>query len=410
MIRTASTLNISSHDMQNYSYLVNGTQLGLLSTASQSIHIQASHRPFQYIIGIKADPADQATGLVRQRQLLSRYLTVTGILSQRGPGDLNDLLREYKLLPDLLLCYDENRLQAWLPVAFGFYLLRNGELRRVKPAGSPDEHFSESYREDHAYYSLQIQAEDHYLLLEPQLLTYFPAGEIAEKLLDIRQLPAKMSEIIRTARNKGYSDLSSWLAIEVQLKETDEYPDQIRQRRSGSWLAAKRTDEDQAELESGSEALHEEESDQEKNAASWLALLRQDKKKLGLALVALAAGLALLLSVILMLATKNQPEPEPSETEPVLTTSTSLAPTAAPTKKPTITPVPTKADHMLVVAANRLNLRDIPDRTGQLLSVLEKGDRLIQEEDPADGWVKIRTESGLVGYVFYDYVEDELAR
>ena len=61
---------------------------------------------------------------------------------------------------------------------------------------------------------------------------------------------------------------------------------------------------------------------------------------------------------------------------------------------------------MLVVAANRRNLRDIPDREGMLLSVLENGEELIQLEDPADGWVKVETSSGLAGFVFYDYVAE----
>ena len=403
MIRTASTLSISSHDMQNYSYLVNGTQLGLLSTASQNIHIQSSHRAFQYIAALRADKEDLAAGLARQRQLISRFLTVTNILSQRGAGELNSLLREYSLLPDLMLCYDENRLQAWLPATVGFYLLRNGELRRVKPAALQDDYFCESYLEDHYYYSLQIQADDHYLLLPPQLVAYFPAGEIAGKLLDIRQLPAKMSEIIRIARNKGYSADESWLAIEVQLKEDDDYPDP--QRRGRSWLAGRGADS-QSDLESGSESLEEAEPVAEKTELSWFDQLLQDKRKLGLALAGLVVLLVLLISALVWSAGNKEKEIEPSVTDPDLTTTTQAPATPTPTKKPTSTPVPTKPPVLLVVAANRLNLRDIPDREGKLLTVLENGEELIQLEDPADGWVKVETSSGLAGFVFYDYVAE----
>jgi hypothetical protein len=167
VIKTAMTVSFNGDDLQQFSYLINGTHLGLLSAAAQNIHIQTSHRQLQYVVGIRAAEPDLAASLSEQRQQLSRWQAFLPILAHRGSTNLNDLMVQYNLRPDLMICFDETRLQAWLPVTDGFYLLRNGEMRRLKPVSLRDLVFDEPYHETHHYYSFQISQDDFICCCRP---------------------------------------------------------------------------------------------------------------------------------------------------------------------------------------------------------------------------------------------------
>ncbi|MDW7659644.1 MAG: SH3 domain-containing protein [Bacillota bacterium] len=409
MIKTALTVSISSEDIQHFSYLINSTHLGLLSSAAQNIHIQTSHRPIQFMIGIRADEPDDAANLAEQRQKLSHWQAFLPILTHRGSAELNGLLVQYKLQPDLMVCYDENRLQAWIPTEIGFYLLRTGELRRLKPVSLEESFFSAEYHEAHHYYSLQISPDDFYLLLPPDLPTFFTTGEIADLLLGLRQLPAKMSELVHVARQRGYQRETTWLAVEVLRKEEDQHPGQERTRSSfmQAIFGSKKTAAGSiGKNESDSESMADESDEQNDVPKSQFERLLADRRRLIRLVAPLALVLILLISaVIWAIGRPNNTDPTQSTTDPAATEPTiTIAATPTPTTRPTASPTPTEPPVILVVSARRLNLRDTPSRDGTLLTTLDNGDQLVQLSEPEDDWVKVRTDDGLTGYVFAQYV------
>ncbi len=409
MIKTAMTVSFNGDDLQQFSYLINGTHLGLLSAAAQNIHIQTSHRQLQYVVGIRAAEPDLAASLSEQRQQLSRWQAFLPILAHRGSTNLNDLMVQYNLRPDLMICFDETRLQAWLPVTDGFYLLRNGEMRRLKPVSLRDLVFDEPYHETHHYYSFQISQDDFILLLPPDLPQVFASGEIADLLLGLRQLPAKMSELFQIARQRGYQQDQTWLALEVLHKEADQHPGLEPDgpgARLRSWMDKRRsTAFGQEEHESDSETMADEPEPPVPSRIQIRQLLADRNWRLRVLLPALLV----LILVIVIAAWAGSRKPQTDPTDP---TGTTLAPTPTltaaatptPTVKPTASPTPTEPPVKLQVTARRLNLRDQPSTDGQLLATLENGDMLVQMSEPQDDWVKVQTGDGLVGYVYYPYV------
>ena len=96
-----------------------------------------------------------------------------------------------------------------------------------------------------------------------------------------------------------------------------------------------------------------------------------------------------------------------SSTSGTSATESTIAPAASPTPKPTVTPVPTEPQKMLVVSAQRLNLREEPTIEGTLLRTLNNGDLLVQLDEPDGDWVHVETEDGEQGYVYVHYVTEQ---
>jgi hypothetical protein len=89
LIRTALTLSISAQDAQNTSYLVNGTHLGMLSSAPQNTHVQTNHRPLQLIVAIRNDDLAETASMVRQRYQINAWQDFLQILARHGSNDLS---------------------------------------------------------------------------------------------------------------------------------------------------------------------------------------------------------------------------------------------------------------------------------------------------------------------------------
>ncbi|MEA4890282.1 MAG: SH3 domain-containing protein [Clostridiaceae bacterium] len=411
MIKTALTMNISPQDSQTTSYLANGTHLGLLSSANQNIHVQTCHRPLQLIAAIKADDTDTGSMLAHQRQQISAWQSFLPVLSHRGCLELNSLLLQYHLHPNLVICYDETWFQGWIPAESGLYLLRQSELRRLRPATSRETALSELYGETHHYYALQINPDDYFFILPPELLPYFSAGEAADLLLGLRQLPAKMSDLVHTARQRGYQDEATWLAIQVLRLEEDQKPDSVSfnvGQTIKNWLLRFRTDSGTKVAEesiSESTAPADEHTvsgnDSAHQAAYWPPTKANRRFWI---LIAIVAVLLILLPVWVLLRS-----PGKDKTGNTLTSSSSSTTSAETTQAPTVTttaaPTPTESQIILTVSARQLNLRDKPSRDGQLLKTLAAGEQLIQLAEPKDDWVQVKTMDGLTGYVYYKYIQ-----
>ncbi len=143
-------------------------------------------------------------------------------------------------------------------------------------------------------------------------------------------------------------------------------------------------------------------------AKTWIVRLLADRRRLLRLIVPAAATLLLVIVAIAWGAGRlggpasQQTTTSPAVTEPAATATS--APTATP--RPTASPTPTQPPVILVVSARRLNLRDAPSRDGTLLTTLDNGDQLVQLSEPQDDWVEVRTEDGLTGYVFAQYVTE----
>lgn len=414
MIRTALTLGISAQDAQNISFLANSTHLGLLSSTAQNIHVQTNNRSLQLIVSIRCENPGDSLCMSRQRQQITAWQSFYQLLSRRGTSELNTLILQYHLCPDRLVCLDEQRLQAWLPVDSGFYLLRNNEMRRLHPTVPRDPQQAaaaatiagELPGESKQYYMLNIQAGDHFCLLPPQILTFFKSGEVTGLLLGLRQLPDKLRDLLNTARQRGYADDQTWLAIQILRLEDDRAPDGSRIVRDMEPVSTKKkrlnksgkgedvnTDSDSLtaqELAAGAEA-----PSGQLNSLPWY------RKRLSWFI-----GGGILLAIILVLALiLGRPAGEnPQDTSTTQPTTTAAA-TPTPTIKPTPAATTTAELPRLKVIAHQLNLREAPDRASAQLKKLATGDILFQLEEPDGDWVKVKTEDGIVGYVFNIYVE-----
>jgi len=415
LIKTALTINISPSDAQSVSYLANGTHLGLLSSAGQNIHVQTSHRPVQMITGIKAVEPESGSRLAHQRQQINAWQAMFPLLAHRGTSALNALLTQYHLWPHLLICLDENRLQAWIGSEHAFYLLRQGEVRLLHPVTPREADLPDRYLDQHQYYSLQLFLDDFFFIMPPDLLPYFAPGEFAEQLLGLRQLPAKMSDLIATARQRGYEQETTWLALQVQRLEEEQNPD----GRAGGALHAFGSflnrlgspSSQEHRSDSATDAIpangadpdgFDERRGRRKAASSFHPLIKWLGVLVLLAAVAVAA--------ILVLG-KEPPVTEPSKTTNTSTTAatTTLATTVATTQPTTtetttVVTTTTEPEIILFVHVSRLNLRAEAAKSSELLAKLVTGDKLVQLEEPAENWVKVRTEDGIIGYVYASYV------
>jgi hypothetical protein len=133
--------------------------------------------------------------------------------------------------------------------------------------------------------------------------------------------------------------------------------------------------------------------------------IRQRRIWLALAVI---IGIVVIVAAVLLLPHLFAPSPiettssqTTGTTEPAAATPT---PTLSPTPKPTPSPTPTAPVPRLTVIARQLNLRESPDRNSKLLATLNSGDVVTQLAEPEGDWVKVKTDSGLIGYVYFNYV------
>ena len=410
MIRSSLTLSLCSHDAQNTSYLVNGTHLGLLAPRSQSTHVQTSSRQVQMIVALRNQDDVADAPLVRQKQQIKAWQEFLHIISRNGTKDLNLLMQKYRLFPDWLVCYDDRKLQAWLPEAAGFYLLRNLELHRldpVPPRVQPDAADITS-AEPRVYYQVLLGQHDQFFILPPDLLSLFSAQEVTDLLLGLRQQPAKVGELIRLARLRGYSQDFSWLGIQINLLQTESRPDssaQGRLRTLAGLFGGRRRDSLEDEPDSHSSSLESQSGAGKDTNMTGRGLMACLANRRWLPIALSGAILLLVVIVVLIVLFFRPPAAPPASTTPAPeTTSTqALSPTPTPTARPTQPPEPTPAPG-LVVSVRQLNLRSQPTRNSELILTLVRDDLLYQLEAESEGWVKVRTLSGREGYVFFDYV------
>jgi uncharacterized protein YgiM (DUF1202 family) len=122
------------------------------------------------------------------------------------------------------------------------------------------------------------------------------------------------------------------------------------------------------------------------------------------AIVALVLILVLALAIGKAIGRKTPTETTRTTTQTTTTATTTLV-TPTPTVRPTTTATTTEALPQLRVKARTLNLRQEASKNSTLITTLASGDILTQLEEPAGDWVRVRTDEGMVGYVFYSYVE-----
>jgi hypothetical protein len=406
LIRTALTLSIIPADMQNCSYLANGTHLGLLSQSAQNIHVQTSHRPIQLTVALRTEETS-AAALTRQRQLVGAWQDFAQLLAKRGTAELNSLIGQYHLKADWLILLDEKRLQAWLPADAGFYLLRQNVLRFLRPIPAPELPGGEvPDLAGRQYYSFAVDQGDQIYLLPPALLSFFGSGEASAILLGLRQLPARVADLINTAHQRGFTIEFTWMALQIVHLEPDELPGMTQKPRSTNpglvaSLLGRRSAAGQQAPAADSFSLAESQdqmAEPEPAPTPWRRLL-QNRYRL------LAAAIMILIIIVLAIILAHWLNPAATEqtTEPT-TNNSAVQPSLTPTLRPTQPPTTASTLPQLKVTARQLNLRESPDRTSTLLLTLKTGDIVTQLGEPKDHWVKVKTAEGMVGYIYSDYV------
>ncbi|MGI6334109.1 MAG: SH3 domain-containing protein [Saccharofermentanales bacterium] len=413
MIRSSLTLSICSHDAQESSYLVNGTHLGLLTPHSQSTHVQTSSRQVQLIVALRDQDDAAGATLVRQKQQIKAWQEFLKIISRNETRDLNLLMQKYRLFPDWLVCYDEKKLQAWLPEAAGFYLLRNLELHRLEPVPprvQPDM-AGISSAEPCVYYQVLLRQYDQFFILPPDLLSLFSSQEVTDLLLGLRQQPAKVGELIRLARLRGYSRDFTWLGIQINLLQAESQPDTDGRgvRTFASFLAGlfggRFRDRSEEEPDSHSTSLESQSGAGKGTSMAGRGVMTRlaNSRRLPVALSGAILLLAVIVALIVLFFRPPTAPPVSTTPAPETTSTRAPSPTPTPTARPTQPPEPTPTPG-LVVSVRQLNLRSQPTRNSELILTLARGDLLYQLQDENEGWAQVRTLSGREGYVFFDYV------
>lgn len=416
MIRTTITLSICARDAQDTSYLINGTLLGMLSSASQQTHVQTNNRPLQLAVAIRNDDIGSPSALVKHQQMVSAWKDFQHILARKGSSNLNSLLQQYHMFPELLICIDDQRLQAWLPSAIGFYMLRNGQLNRLLPTAHRDTApmSEEDQPENRQYYSINVRHKDQYYLLPPTLQNFFNPGEAAEMLHGLRQLPAKVSELFSTAHLRGFTEENSWLGLQISRLEEDQLLDEKHNPALQVRLPLF------ARLFSNAAKIESDESASESVGLSGAETSAKPKNKiignfiqkitashfLPYYLVGGASLLLVFFAIILFLLIPGaKPADNPTGTsvsETVISTAATTTDAISTEKMPT----ETTALPDLIVIAVKLNLRAEPSREAALLTSFVKNDKLYKLEEPVEGWTKVSTVDGIIGYVYSIYVSE----
>lgn len=408
MIRTSLTMSIGPDDARTKTFLVNGAHLGLLSPATQNIHVQTNHKPLQLIFSFTVDDNDdESEKMENHRRQIEVWQAFTGLLSKRGCSELHALLNQYNLTPEMLLCLTEMRLQAWIPQDLALYLLRDNELRRIRPVEPRDMETVKRLTENMSFYSISLRTDDHFLLFSPELTNYFASGEIAGILSGLRQLPAKMSDLFNSARLRGYTVEKTWLAWQILRLEPDQKPPADDKNWTAgiiNRLAAISAARDaQPDAESDSEYLTREE-EEEKKARNEQNRQTQKKQKIILAAVVLVLAVALVFGGIKLFAGPGDRADETTRTEETTTAETTRRPSPTPTLTPTPEPTTTERSYSFYVSVRRLNLRAGPNQRSDIIATLNQNDRLEQLTEAEGGWIKVRTEDDLEGYVFFNYI------
>lgn len=416
MIRTTITLSICASDAQDTSYLINGTLMGMLSSASKQTHVQTNNRPLQLAVAIKDDDIGSPSSLVKHQQMVSAWKDFQQILARRHSSNLNSLLQQYHMLPEWLICIDDQRLQAWLPAAIGFYMLRNGQLNRLLPTThretSPAS--EEVQSESRQYYSINVRHKDQYYLLPPTMLSFFSPGEAAEMLHGLRQLPAKVSELFNTAHLRGFSEENTWLGLQISRLEEDQLPDEKQKPSLKTHLPllarlfakSAQIESDESASESVNPAVQEKAAQPKSKLLVNLLQKISASQYLPYYLVAGTSLLLILLGIILFLLIPGAKTADsPTETT-VSETNISTDATTIDTNSTEMLPTATTGQPNLTVTAVQLNLRAEPSREAALLTTFVKNDKLYKLEEPVEGWTKVRTLDGVIGYVYSIYVSE----
>lgn len=423
MIRTALTISLDPTTASHTSYIINGAHLGYLAPSSQKNHVQTSNRALQMVAAFKANLSEQGSA-TRQRERLNQWQLFTRELQQHGSQNLNTLMTQYQVFPDLVICLDEKWLRVWQNRATGLFLVRNQTIRLLDPLEITETGLPAEWQARMSFYALKIEPDDYYLFLQSDTFQAFSPGEAVTILTGLRQLPAKMSELNQTARDRRQRLNETWLAMQVLRLEPDAehaptLSDQVG-RFWQSWRKAMNRNEHESPEEqqstgpiidraAGTEIagdyaqpvddryrLDNETPEQVSNwRHRWLGLL--------------LAGVGLLLLVmILSIFVFPGKEPGPSTSLTTASTSqttptTTQTTTTAPSPTPQATPTP-KAAVKMKVSTSQLNIRQKPDKTAKLVTTLRKGDKVTLLGEPANGWVQVELADGRKGYAWYAYL------
>jgi hypothetical protein len=436
VIRTALTISIDPAIAMHTSYIINGAYLGYLAPNNQKNHVQTSNRALQLIAAFTSDPsAPGATA--KQREKLIQWQLLTRELQQHKSQDMNRLLQQYQIFPDLVVCLDESWLRVWLGRDTGLFLMRNQVLHKLEPvdphaAGLPTE-----WTERLSYYALKIEPEDYYLFMQPDIFSAFSAGEAVSILAGLRQLPSKMSELLHTARDRHGNVNETWLAMNILRLEPDaQHPvplaDHVGKTWEG-WRSAFGVDSHHPaeELQSSGRIIDRApglDGDDEfnrpdgeiyrlNNESPELAKRRRHRW-LGLLLVVIVLLVGgLLVSRWLKPGALFNPQPSTVITTTSQTPTTTTLPLATPTPKavkPTVTPKATPSPKptaapvtrkTMTVRTSRINVRKSPNQTSALVAYLYKNATLTALGKPVNGWYKVELKDGRTGYAWAAYLK-----
>lgn len=447
MIRTTITAHIPSASLKELTFQINDRSLGGLALQRQHNYVMTGNRRVQMVTGIMTD-RKRPNAIAEDKHQLRLWESCFRELQTGGLAVFPSAAEREHLRADFLILIDEARFVCYTAPRFGLYLNRAGRLFRVQPidmpAGAP-----RFFGLD--LYSFDIEAGDNVLVLAPEFVDLFDAGELIETFSALRQVSTVMAKLSDLAETYGEGLVKPWLAFHIQRTQEDQStdglglkskrqfpgnlpkskvvrlengnifipvkaappepkqkpsdkihlvepePTQIRlESKNGSYPSGSRT---LAESERGTTRLDRLKT---KDMASFGRDGGGLVKRLmnlfpGQVLLSRIVFFALLLLLLLLVAAGGRAL--------IARNRRQTAPTA-----PTVLVVTPESGESVVTLSTDYEIEwevDVNSLTvyhegggGRLLGTVKRGDLIWKLSEPVDGWVLIRLEDGRIGYVY----------
>lgn len=217
MIRATITAHIPTASVKELTFQINDRSLGGLALQRQQSFVMTGNRRVQMVSGLLTD-RKRPNAIAEDRYQLRQWEAGFRELQTSGLSVFPAVVERENLRADFLVLIDETRFICYTTPRFGIYLHRAKRLFRVQPieppAGVP--HF---FGLD--LYTFEVDADDNIMILSPEFVDLFDAGELIDTFGALRQVSTVMTKLSDLAETYGEGLVKPWLAFHIQRLSDD---------------------------------------------------------------------------------------------------------------------------------------------------------------------------------------------
>lgn len=218
MIRATITAHIPTASLKELTFQINDRSLGGLALQRQQSFVMTGNRRVQMVTGLLTD-RKRANAIAEDRYQLRQWEAGFRDLQTSGLTVFPAVVEREHLRCDFLVLIDESRFVCYTSPRFGIYLNRARRLFRVQPIEPPSgvPHFMGL-----DMYTFEVDAGDNIMILSPEFVDLFDAGELIDTFSALRQVSTVMTKLSDLAETYGEGLVKPWLAIHVQRLSDDQ--------------------------------------------------------------------------------------------------------------------------------------------------------------------------------------------